>query len=206
MSETLAARTGCYDLVNRRWSDEALAFAEAPPLPRLLKTGEIAGTAGPGRLREAGAVSSSTLIVAGGHDHPIASSAILRLNAEARIDSLGTANALYGETRVASPHIDDSLEATVPAMCGDGLALVGVTEFTATLDAKYGKSAPQGTPAIAAASGRTKRHTAMTRPPASAARWKTWPCEGGTSCRASTAPAFREANSMRPVAGRARRP
>jgi xylulokinase len=143
MSETLAARTGCYDLVNRRWSEDALAFAQAPPLPRLLKTGEIAGTAGPGRLREAGAVSASTLIVAGGHDHPIASSAILRLNSEARIDSLGTANALYGETRVASPQVDGGLEATVPAMCGDGLALVGVTEFTATLDAKYGKSAPK---------------------------------------------------------------
>ena len=75
MSETLAARTGCYDLVNRCWSAEALAFAGAPPLPRLLKTGEVAGTAGPGRLRDAGVVSPDTLIVAGGHDHPIASSA-----------------------------------------------------------------------------------------------------------------------------------
>jgi len=137
MSETLAARTGCYDLVNRRWSAEALAFAEAPPLPRLLRTGEVAGTAGPGGLRDAGAVSSATLIVAGGHDHPIASSAILRLNDRARIDSLGTANAIYGETRAPSPDIDGSLEATVPAMCGPGLALVGVTEFTLTLEKHF---------------------------------------------------------------------
>lgn len=141
MSETLAARTGCYDLVNRCWSDEALAFAEAPPLPRLLKTGETAGTAGPGRLRDAGVVTSNTLIVAGGHDHPIASSAILRLDDQARIDSLGTANAIYGETRAPHPTIDDSLETTIPAMCGPGLAVVGVTEFALTLDRHFSRDA-----------------------------------------------------------------
>ncbi len=90
MSETLAARTGCYDVFARCWSGEALSFAEAPPLPRVLKAGEIAGTAGAGKLREAGAASAATLIVAGGHDHPIASSAIQRLDAQARIDSIGT--------------------------------------------------------------------------------------------------------------------
>lgn len=141
MSETLAARTGCYDLINRCWSEEALAFAEAPPLPRLLKTGEVAGTAGPGRLREAGVVSPATLMVAGGHDHPIASSAILRLNDQARIDSLGTANAIYGETRAANPRIDASLETTIPAMCGPGLAVVGVTEFTLTLEKHFSREA-----------------------------------------------------------------
>lgn len=141
MSETLAARTGCYDLVNRCWSPEALAFAEAPPLPRLLRTGAIAGTMRPGRLVESGAASASTLLVAGGHDHPIASSVILRLNREARIDSLGTANAIYGETRAAAPMIDDSLETTVPAMCGPGLAVVGVTEFTLTLEKHFSHQA-----------------------------------------------------------------
>ena len=141
ISETLAARTGCYDLVNRRWSAEALAFAGAPPLPRALKTGEVAGMAGSGRLREAGVVSSNTLIVVGGHDHPIASSAILRLNGEARIDSLGTANAIYGETRAHHPMIDESLETTIPAMCGPGLAVVGVTEFTLTLEKHFSREA-----------------------------------------------------------------
>ena len=141
MSETLAARTGCFDLINRRWSEEALAFAQAPPLPKLLKTGEIVGTAGRGRLLDAGAVSSSTLVVAGGHDHPIASSAILRLNAQARIDSLGTANAIYGETRAEGPRIDESLETTIPAMCGPGLAVVGVTEFTLTLEKHFTREA-----------------------------------------------------------------
>ena len=141
MCETLAARTGCYDLVKRCWSEEALAFAEAPSLPRLLKTGEIAGTAGPGRLRDAGVVSPATLVVAGGHDHPIASSAILRLNEQARIDSLGTANAIYGETRAEHPRIDESLETTIPAMCGPGLAVVGVTEFTLTLEKHFTREA-----------------------------------------------------------------
>lgn len=141
MSETLAARTGCYDLVNRCWSKDALDFAEAPPLPPIMKTGEVVGTAGPGRLRAAGAVSDATLMVAGGHDHPIASSAILRLSPQARIDSLGTANAIYGETRAVKPVIDESLETTIPAMCGPGLAVVGVTEFTLMLERQFSREA-----------------------------------------------------------------
>ncbi len=139
MSETLAARTGCYDVFARCWSGEALSFAKAPPLPRVLKAGEIAGTAGAGKLREAGAASAATLIVAGGHDHPIASSAIQRLDAQARIDSIGTANAIYGETRMRDPRLDGTnLEASVPAMGGPGISLIGVTEFSATLLASFG--------------------------------------------------------------------
>ncbi len=142
MSETLAARTGCYDVFARCWSAEALAFCQAPLLPRVLKAGAVAGTMRRGRLTESGAAAALTLIVAGGHDHPIASSAIQRLDAEARIDSLGTANAIYGETRAASPDLGGSdLEASVPARGGPGISLIGVTEFAATLASRFGDEA-----------------------------------------------------------------
>jgi xylulokinase len=137
--ETLAARTGCYEIDARRWNDDALAFAKAPPLPRLLKAGDVAGTVRRGRLVESGAASSATLIVAGGHDHPIASAAIQRMDKTARIDSLGTANAIYGETRMPDPPLDGTgLEATVPALGGEGVALIGVTEFSAILLDSFG--------------------------------------------------------------------
>ena len=142
MSETLAARTGCYDVFQRQWSAAALAYAKAPPLPRILKAGEIAGTLRDGPLRQSGAASAATLIVAAGHDHPIASSAIQRLDRVARIDSIGTANAIYGETRSLTPDLEGSnLEASVPALGGPGVALIGVTEFTVTLQEHFGSEA-----------------------------------------------------------------
>ncbi len=142
MSETLAARTGCYDVFTRRWVEDALMFASAPPLPRVLKAGETAGTMQLGRLRQAGAADVLTLIVAGGHDHPIAASAIQRIDAKARIDSIGTANAIYGETLFPAPDLEGSnLEASVPARGGPGIALIGVTEFSATLLESFGGEA-----------------------------------------------------------------
>lgn len=142
MSETLAARTGCYDVFERRWVKEALDFCQAPPLPRVLKAGDVAGTVQSNRLRSCGAAGASTVIVAGGHDHPIASSTIQRINAQSRIDSIGTANAIYGETKVSQPDLAGSnLEVSVPARGGPGIALIGVTEFSATLMESFGGEA-----------------------------------------------------------------
>ena len=94
MSETLAARTGCFDVLTRQWLPQLLWASGAPAMPPVLKAGQVAGTVLPGRLRAAGAASAVTVVVAGGHDHPIAASAIQRLAADARIDSIGTANVM----------------------------------------------------------------------------------------------------------------
>ena len=80
-----------------------------------------------------------TVIAAGGHDHPIASSAIQRINPQARINSMGTANAIYGETRDLHPDLAGSnLDASVPALGGPGISLIGITEFSATLLESFG--------------------------------------------------------------------
>lgn len=141
ISETLAARTGCYDIAHRSWDGAALAYAKAPPLPRVLKAGETAGTVTSTRLLASGAATHDTLVVAGGHDHPLASSAIQRLDPLARVDSLGTANAVYGETReLIDVETTGTLEASVPALGGPGMSLIGVIEFSATLRDRFGSA------------------------------------------------------------------
>jgi xylulokinase len=135
MSATLAPRTGCYDVFQRQWVTDLLKAACAPPLPRLFEAGQIVGTMQPGKLVEDGAADVNTLLVAAGHDHPVAASAIRRLEKDARIDSMGTANATYGETRMLTPEARvDDLYVTSPISGRKGaVAVLGVTEFSVTL-------------------------------------------------------------------------
>lgn len=136
MSETLAARTACYDPFMRGWIDELLTVCHAPPMPPARPAGTIVGRMACQRLIEAGAVTAKTLLVAGGHDHPIAASAIRRLDPSARIDSLGTASVLYAETTHFEHGTTDPMIAySVPVRGGKGVACIGVFEFSDALDA-----------------------------------------------------------------------
>jgi xylulokinase len=134
MSATLAPRTGCFDIFTRTWVQPLLTYCSAPPLPKLVEAGEAVGTMKPGRLIEAGAANAHTLLVAGGHDHPIAASAIRRLSANARIDSMGTANATYGEsTSLFANHDMEGLYVSLPISGASGAAVIGMTEFSVSL-------------------------------------------------------------------------
>ena len=134
ISETLAARTGCYDVFARDWIPALLAASKAPPLPPVLKAGQIVGTMANNALIQSGAASAATLLVAGGHDHPVASSAIRRIHPQARVDSLGTANATYGEADAPRPGTAESgLDLSVPVAGGPGVSIFGVTEFAVML-------------------------------------------------------------------------
>lgn len=135
MSRTLAARTAAYDVHARRWIAPLLDAAGAPPLPDVVDAGTVVGTMRPGRLTAVGAATTATLLVAGGHDHPIAASAIRAEVPGARIDSLGTANVLYAEadrsTRPVAPIA--GLACSVPVEAGPGIAFLGVVEMAASL-------------------------------------------------------------------------
>ena len=134
MSATLAPRTGCYDVFTRQWIPEFLHHAHAPPLPPLIEAGGIIGTMRKGPLTAAGAATSNTLLVAGGHDHPVAASAIRRILKDARIDSMGTADATYGETTTLTPDHDlEGLYVTLPISGAKAAAVIGMTEFSVTL-------------------------------------------------------------------------
>jgi xylulokinase len=143
MSATLAPRTGCYDVFTRRWIPEFLEAVQAPPLPRLIEAGGIVGTMQQSLLIEVGAADRNTLLVAGGHDHPVAASAIRRILKDARVDSMGTANATYGETSSITPnHNMEGLYVTLPISGEMAVAIIGMTEFSVTLGKQFGEVKP----------------------------------------------------------------
>jgi xylulokinase len=142
MSATLAPRTGCYDVFSRAWIPGFLTHVNAPPLPPLLEAGAVVGSMRDGPLMAAGAADANTMLVAGGHDHPVAASAIRRILKDARIDSMGTANATYGETETLQP--DDTLNGlyvTLPISGAKAAAVIGMTEFSLTLAKQFGDAA-----------------------------------------------------------------
>lgn len=139
MSRSLAARTAAYDVFARAWIAPLLAAARAPALPEVLDAGTVVGPVVAGPLRDSGAASADTLVVAGGHDHPVAASAIRRADPAARIDSLGTANVVYGELdRPIPPRRHPSLAFSVPVRAGEGVACLGVIELAASLGTAKG--------------------------------------------------------------------
>ena len=112
ISETLAARTGCYDVFARSWIEPLLTAAGAPTLPLVVPAGTALGSVSKGPLHESGAASTAT----------------------AWVDSMGTANLVYGETtHVAEPTLNPYLAFSVPAMGNAGLSCLGVFELAAAI-------------------------------------------------------------------------
>ena len=136
MSASLAPRTACFDLLQREWIGELLELAGAPPLPDIIGAGVALGGVRMGRLRESGAASAATVVAAGGHDHPVSASIIRRLDPDGIVDSLGTANLLYGElpARGVLPR-SRGLAYSLPPAGGDALSCLGVLELSAALHA-----------------------------------------------------------------------
>ncbi len=100
------------------------------------------GTVVPGPLREAGAADANTLIVVAGHDHPIASNAIMRIEPLARIDSIGTANALFAETTTPSPGAATAgIDLSLPVRGGPGISVIGPIEFSIPMRQAFGDDA-----------------------------------------------------------------
>jgi xylulokinase len=135
ISDTLASRTGCFDPVARKWIDPLLSASHAPPMPPVVAAGSIVGTLQSHALLDSGAASRNTLLVAGGHDHPVAAHAIHRLATSARVDSMGTANVIYGDAFAFSIDAFDSLIAFTASIEGPGnVGCLGVFEFTAAVN------------------------------------------------------------------------
>jgi xylulokinase len=133
MSESLAARTACHDIGARAWIEPLLEACGAPPLPPVLSGGTIVGPVQSKRLSTVGVTDSDTVIVAGGHDHPMAAFAIRRQIPHAIIDSMGTAELLYGEVagdQQPPAHPDFAFSRPI---LGPGIACLGVMELSAVL-------------------------------------------------------------------------
>jgi len=136
MSQTLAARSGCYDVEQRQWRADLMQLCAAPEVPPVLRAGEIVGEFTSPALQAHGVVDASTRIIAGGHDHPFAASYIQRINPLACTDSVGTANVIYGQTPWTTvPALDADVAWTVPLRAHSGLACLGAFEFGAAMHA-----------------------------------------------------------------------
>jgi xylulokinase len=134
INQTLLPRTGIYDVFTRSIIAPLAKLAGAPRLPPGIVAGHVVGPMVRGPLHDIGVVNDETLIVSGGHDHPIASSVILRINPLARVDSIGTANAMYAETtEVRASAATAGVDLTLPTRGGPGLAALGPIEFTSRL-------------------------------------------------------------------------
>lgn len=129
ISETLAARTACYDVAGRRWIDELLVASAAPALPPVLPAAAIVGRMKRGRLLDSGAASRDTVLVAGGHDHPVAASFIRRHATDAIVDSMGTAELIYAETDRYRPLPETGLVHSPAILKAGGQALTYVFEL-----------------------------------------------------------------------------
>jgi xylulokinase len=146
MSNSLAPRTSCYDIFNRQWIDELLTATHAPELPPILGAGSVVGGVRKGKLRDSGAASSETLVVAGGHDHPVAATMIRRFDPSGRVDSMGTANLIYGETtNVVAQKMGGLLSYSLPPTGNSGIGCLGVVELGVAIaslqeDAAYFKN------------------------------------------------------------------
>ncbi len=93
-------------------------------------------------MLESGAASAKTIIAAGGHDHPVAATTIRRFDPTARVDSLGTANLIYGETdTLAGRQPGNLLAYSIPPSAAEGIACLGVHELTVAVAAVEGDAA-----------------------------------------------------------------
>lgn len=134
MSDTLASRTGCYDAGTGEWIAPLLRASAAPSLPPVVSAGSVIGTVQSAELRQSGVTDDRTLLVAGGHDHPVAAHAIHRLAPEARVDSMGTANVVYGDAPRFEVTGFDPLISFMASIEGPAkIACLGVFEFTAAV-------------------------------------------------------------------------
>lgn len=131
MSVSLAPRTACYDIPGRQWLAPMLEQVGAPQIPAVIAGGTPVGSVRGGPLIQSGCTSPRTVVAAGGHDHPVGASVIARLRPKAIVDSLGTANLLYGELdeTEALPR-REGLAFSIPPGGGRRIACLGVLELS----------------------------------------------------------------------------
>lgn len=96
ISSSHATRTFAFDVYHNGWIAEAVAAALPKGngnLPQVGLSGQILSTVGP-RGREWG-LAPETVVVTGGHDHPVGAMGAGVVDSQAILDSMGTAELLY---------------------------------------------------------------------------------------------------------------
>ncbi|MGC0369617.1 FGGY-family carbohydrate kinase [Microbacterium sp. SLBN-111] len=130
LSDTLAPRTAAWRSRDRAWDADrvSLALGDARLLPPVLRTGEIVGAIRSRRLHEAGVVAPDAVAVVGGHDHPIGGWGVQLMVPGAVLDSMGTAEVVVAQTRIACVRGEDHVD-LAPGIRSEGSTLLRVEEL-----------------------------------------------------------------------------
>lgn len=130
LSDTLAPRTAAWRSRDRAWDADrvSLALGGERLLPPVLRAGEIVGAIRSRRLREAGVVAPDAVAVVGGHDHPIGGWGVQLMVPGAVLDSMGTAEVVVAQTRIACARGDDHVD-LAPGIRSGGSTLLRVEEL-----------------------------------------------------------------------------
>jgi xylulokinase len=125
MSSSLAPRTGAWLLEPGAWDpDRVTPFLPIELLPPIVPAGTVIGELRSTRL--AGLLASDAVVVAGGHDHPVAASVVQRQDPGAPLDSMGTAEVIVRTIETALTPSDVDLS---PSILGPGRTALTVVEL-----------------------------------------------------------------------------
>lgn len=125
MSSSIAARTGAWLLDQGAWDPHRIdPFLPYQLLPPVVPAGTLVGELRSVRL--SGLLGSDAVVVAGGHDHPVAASVIHRQHPGAPLDSMGTAEVIVRTIDAGPPPsgVDQA-----PAILGTGRTAFTVLEL-----------------------------------------------------------------------------
>jgi xylulokinase len=130
MSDTLAARTGAWEVRAGRWVEDrvTLCLGSMDLLPPVRRTGDCVGELRSAALQAAGVLLDGAKVVVGGHDHPIGGWGVSQMQAGAILDSMGTAEVVVAQVAQA---INRSEEVDVCAgIRSHGTTLLSVQELS----------------------------------------------------------------------------
>jgi sugar (pentulose or hexulose) kinase len=130
LSSTLASRTAAWRSDDGTWDRARVeaTLGSVELLPPVVASGEVLGGVASARLAAAGVLHPEAIVVAGGHDHPIAGWGVDLMSPGVVLDSMGTAEVVVTQARGAARPDSDSID-IAPGIRSDGLTLLRVEEL-----------------------------------------------------------------------------
>lgn len=131
LGETLAARTAAWRSPARAWDRDRVeaTLGTLDLLPPVVPTGEVVAPLTAAPLRADGIVAPDAVVVAGGHDHPIAGWGVQLLAPGAVLDSMGTAEVVVAQSPETPSVRSDGVE-IAPGIRSRGTTVLRVEELT----------------------------------------------------------------------------
>lgn len=130
LSDTLASRTGAWRAADRAWSTARITatLGDEALLPPVVPTGDVVGALRSERLRASGVIAPEAIVVAGGHDHPIAGWGVDRMLPGAILDSMGTAEVVVTQSAESPARRRGDVE-IAPGIRSSGTTVLRVEEL-----------------------------------------------------------------------------